>query len=201
MKDQPEMSTTALLSGRKRIVILRTKYKASDSLRERAELFKRYENMTKTLIDNCPHNLIVVDYSQSYDYAENCRTCSQHHCIVCGLAETGYDATVDMRRYVWCSGTYKVLKAEPLARFETGPCYAVDSHGYSKGRWNIGEDLDQDLDDLLEWVKQYGLRHTSAAEHKAHDDKRKADEKEQQYQHFKKEHHARLKEELTKEVL
>jgi hypothetical protein len=190
------MCDKMLYKLRRNIVTLRERYKKCDSLSKRAELMGQYDTLTKTLKESCPHKLVVVDYSQSFDYEENCTVSGQHHCIVCGTIETGYNAEINMREYKWCSGTYKVLLAEPFSRFGSGPGYGKDSAGFSQGRWDMGNDLDNDLDTLLEWIKKYGYRHMTAAEHKAYDEQRAADEAEQRYQAFKKENYARLKKEF-----
>jgi hypothetical protein len=184
---------------RQEIVRLHAQYSKCDSISKRFVLMERYSELVKTIRTVCQHELVIVLYSQSRDYEENCSVSGQHQCVLCGTMENGYNAEVDMQNYVWNYGTYKVLKAEPFARFESGKGYGEmkDMPGCTQGRWTIGDPLDTDLDKLLEWIGKVGYIHYTAAQLKAYDEKRRADKTEAQYQWLKKENYDRLKKEFT----
>jgi hypothetical protein len=180
---------------RAKIVAYSDTIRNSDSKRETAQAVIHRDEAITWLRSYCPHDLIVVRYTEGRDYEENCATAGMHQCVRCGLTETGYNATVTANNE-WCSGSYKILKAEPFARFEHGEGYRKVEGGV-QGIWSMGDPLDHDLDTLLAWIKKVGYPHASAAWHKAYD-KKKSDEKaEKEYQWFK----AKYIDRLTREIV
>jgi len=165
--------------------------RSTDSKREEEIARQNRTVAIEVLRKACPHDLIVIRYSEGCDYDEKCTTEGLMMCVRCGLTETGYRAKV--RDYKWNPGTYKVLTTEPFARFASGPAYGSS---IQNGCWTKGDPLDTPLDELLEWIKAVGYPHASAAWHKAYDLRKKAEEKEEQYQRFK----AANIDRLTKEI-
>ena len=184
-------------SIRAEIVQLRTTITTSDSKRETAVAIQKRDALIKQLRDICPHDLIIVKYSEGRDYDENCAVAGMHMCVRCGLSETGYQAEVDRRNYAWCSGTYKTLVKEPFARFELQSKY--DNRPDKDGDWVKGDPLDHPLGELLTWIKTKGYKHASAAWLKAYDERKRAEEVEAQYQRFKTANIDRLRREFQEE--
>jgi hypothetical protein len=125
-------ATADLKATRKDILRLRKLHRTTDSRKEAIEAEAQELRLMKELRSHCVHTTLVCTNSAykgsgSYDY-ENSHP-EGRLCLFCGTHETAYN-----------EGDFKILTAEPIARFESG----------GTSSWNK-DPLDYDFAKLVNW--------------------------------------------------